>query len=180
MAFLNVSQDERALFQNEACLVINKRPGESSEFPDLDEAPAGRFFPVHRLDTPVSGCLLLAKTQVAAALLGSAFAGKEYKAEKRYWAVVEMPQKEIPAEAELVHWITENKKANKAFAYDVEEIPRDGLSGGGGRRGNARPQKAVCATGLSGRASVTSFWKLILLPGGITRYGRNLPRWGFM
>jgi 23S rRNA pseudouridine1911/1915/1917 synthase len=143
MAFLNVSQDERPLFQNEAYLVINKLPGESSGFPDLDEAPAEKFFPVHRLDTPVSGCKKKKKIQVAAAFLGSAFAGKEYKAEKRFWAVVEMPQKEIPAEAELVHWITENKKANKAFAYDVEEIPRDGLSGGGGRRGNARPQKAV-------------------------------------
>ena len=105
------------IFQNEACLVINKLAGESSEFFEFPNR-AEKLFPVHRLDTPVSGCLLLARNPKAAAFLSSAFAGQG-KVEKCYWAVVEKPKNGlvIPNEAILVHWISEDKKANKSFAF---------------------------------------------------------------
>ena len=127
---------ERVLFQNEACMVINKLPGESSEsmfsveFPELEsgkepkaeESKAeGKFpVPVHRLDMPVSGCLLLAKNPEAAAFLGAAFAEgsglNKSRVEKRYWAIIEKPRKEIPPKAELVHWLSFDQVKNKSFA----------------------------------------------------------------
>ena len=126
------------LFRNEACMVINKLPGESSEFPDLNfpldsEGPKGtsQIFPVHRLDVPVSGCLLLALSKTAAAFLGEAFrAGSrgqsgESSVEKRYWAIVEKTTRQIPQEAELVHWLSVNKKTNKTFAHETR---KDGYS----------------------------------------------------
>jgi len=118
-----ILQPERLLFQNEACFVINKLPGESSEFPQPEKDGSG--VPVHRLDQPVSGCLLLAKTPEAAAFLGAAFAHSSEvnssgggRVEKRYWAIIEKPEKEIPSEAELVHWLNFNTKTNKSFANE--------------------------------------------------------------
>ena len=109
-------------------MVINKRPGESSEFPELgtDYTPgrAGERFPVpvHRLDVPVSGCLLLARTPEAAAFLGAAFA-RHGEVEKRYWAIVEKPAGGIfPASEtrseELVHWLSFDPAKNKSFVHD--------------------------------------------------------------
>jgi len=119
------------LFQNEACLVINKLSGESSESPEIkaeEKVYQGKTFPVHRIDTPVSGCLLLARTQKAAAFLGEAFSheakggeangGESSRIIKRYWAIIEKPkttglaQKILPGEGELIHWLIEDKRAN--------------------------------------------------------------------
>lgn len=116
------------LFENDACLVINKRPGESSELPELGLAKRVSFpVPVHRLDTPVSGCLLLAKNARAAAFLAAAFARNtslegQGGVEKRYWAVVEMPAVPIPQEAELVHWLKKDNKKNKSFALSCNNV----------------------------------------------------------
>lgn len=106
------------LFQNEACLVINKLPGESSEATLAGGAEEGKLLPVHRLDTPVSGCLLLAKTQEAAAFLGAAFARKDGvgRVEKRYWAIIEKPPLPLPESAELLHYLRVDPKKNKSFA----------------------------------------------------------------
>ena len=118
------------LFQNDACMVINKLPGESSESPEIGAgAEAMDFlFPVHRLDVPVSGCQLLAKNAEAAAFLGTAFAGHDSRVEKRYWAIVEKPAGRtksfaIKPEAELVHWISIDKKVNKSFAHPTKQNP---------------------------------------------------------
>ncbi|MCL2373773.1 MAG: RNA pseudouridine synthase [Treponema sp.] len=120
----------RILFENEACLVINKLPGESSEFASPEfcasgGASAGAKFPApaHRLDTPVSGCLLLAKTPNAAAFFGSAFA--ERHVEKRYWAIVEKPAgNPLAASGDLVHWLSFNSAKNKSFAHNEEKHGR--------------------------------------------------------
>jgi 23S rRNA pseudouridine1911/1915/1917 synthase len=99
-------QESRLVFNNEACMVINKLSGESSgAFPSA----------AHRLDTPVSGCLLIAKTAHAAAFLGTAFA--EHRIEKRYWAIVEKPARDdIPESGELIHWLRFDSSKNKSFA----------------------------------------------------------------
>jgi len=112
------------IYQNEACIVINKLPGESSEHIKLDNE--GDLFPVHRLDVPVSGCLLLAKTPEAAAFLGSAFASHDSRVEKKYWAIVEKPEMEkaLPFDSELVHWLGLNSKTNKAYALAPDAISR--------------------------------------------------------
>jgi len=121
--------NDRLLFSNDACLVINKLPGESSEsiFPPGEKYPVEKFpAPVHRLDMPATGCLLLARTPGAAAFLGAAFA--ERRAEKRYWAIIEKPQAEsaLPSSCELVHWLSENKRTNKAYANSVGDTGKAG------------------------------------------------------
>ncbi len=70
----------------------------------------------HRLDRPVSGIVLFAKTSKALERLNEMF--KNGEVHKTYWAIVKnMPQK---PEAELVHWMVRNEKQNKSYAYDKE------------------------------------------------------------
>lgn len=70
----------------------------------------------HRLDRPVSGLVLFARTSKALSRLNEMFKTKEIK--KTYWAIV---KKQPPAPAgELVHWLVRNEKQNKSYAYDRE------------------------------------------------------------
>lgn len=70
----------------------------------------------HRLDRPVSGLVVFAKTSKALARLNEMFRKGEVK--KTYWAVVKTcPQVE---EGELVHYLVRNEKQNKSYAYDKE------------------------------------------------------------
>ncbi|MBR1947084.1 MAG: RluA family pseudouridine synthase [Bacteroidaceae bacterium] len=70
----------------------------------------------HRLDRPVSGVVIFAKTSKALERLNEMFRVGSVK--KIYWAIT----KERPAqpEAELECWILRNEKMNKSFAYTKE------------------------------------------------------------
>ncbi|MDD4514081.1 RNA pseudouridine synthase [Massilibacteroides sp.] len=71
----------------------------------------------HRLDRPVSGLVLFAKTSKALPRLNEMFRNGEIR--KTYWAIVKKrPPKE---EGELVHWLVRNEKQNKSYAYDTEK-----------------------------------------------------------
>lgn len=71
---------------------------------------------VHRLDRPVSGLVVFAKTSKALTRLNEMFRNGEVK--KTYWAIVrERPEEE---EGELVHYLLRNEKQNKSFAYNKE------------------------------------------------------------
>ena len=72
---------------------------------------------VHRLDRPVSGLVVFARTGKALARLNEMFRTKEVK--KTYWAIVgNCPS--LP-EGELCHWLVRNEKQNKSYAYDAEK-----------------------------------------------------------
>lgn len=73
---------------------------------------------VHRLDRPVSGLVVFAKTSKALSRLNDMFRKGEVK--KTYWAMVQTP----PAEPEgtLTNWLVRNEKQNKSYAYD-HEVP---------------------------------------------------------
>ena len=72
----------------------------------------------HRLDRPVSGIVVMARTSKALSRLSEMFRDGEVK--KTYWAIVKnMPPKN---EDELVHYLVRNEKLNKSFAYD-KEVP---------------------------------------------------------
>ena len=73
---------------------------------------------VHRLDRPVSGLVVFAKTSKALSRLNDMFRKGEGK--KTYWAMVQTP----PAEPEgtLTNWLVRNEKQNKSYAYD-HEVP---------------------------------------------------------
>ena len=71
-----------------------------------------------RLDRPVSGLVIFAKTRKALTRLHEMFRAGEVK--KTYWAVVKNAPKE--SEGELVHFLVRNEKQNKSYAYD-KEVP---------------------------------------------------------
>lgn len=71
----------------------------------------------HRLDRPVSGIVVFAKTSKALSRLNEMFKNKDIK--KTYWAIVKnMPKVE---EATLKHYLVKNEKQNKSYAYDNEK-----------------------------------------------------------
>ena len=70
----------------------------------------------HRLDRPVSGLVVFAKTSKALSRLNEMFRNGEVK--KTYWAIVKQAPKET--EGELVHYLVRNEKQNKSYAYDKE------------------------------------------------------------
>ena len=70
----------------------------------------------HRLDRPVSGLVVFAKTGKALARLNEMFRNGDVK--KTYWAIVKECPKET--EGELVHYLVRNEKQNKSYAYDKE------------------------------------------------------------
>ena len=72
----------------------------------------------HRLDRPVSGLVVFAKTSKALSRLNDMFRLGEVK--KTYWAVVKERPKEL--EGELTNWLVRNEKQNKSYAY-LKEIP---------------------------------------------------------
>jgi len=73
---------------------------------------------VHRLDRPVAGLVVFARTSKALSRLNEMF--RKGEVHKTYWAIT----KNAPAEPEgtLVNWIVRNEKQNKSYVYD-KEIP---------------------------------------------------------
>lgn len=124
----------RILYEDNHILIINKRIGEivqgdkTGDEPLCDTLKAfiaqrdgkeGRVFMgvPHRLDRPVSGIAMFAKTSKALERLNEMFRTGEVH--KTYWALtVARPE---PAEGELVHWMTRNEKQNKSYASTVKK-----------------------------------------------------------
>jgi 23S rRNA pseudouridine1911/1915/1917 synthase len=71
---------------------------------------------VHRLDRPVSGVVVFARTSKALERMNALFRNKE--TQKTYWAVVS--RKPVPSEGTLVHWLVKDEKKNKTTAYNRE------------------------------------------------------------
>ena len=73
---------------------------------------------VHRLDRPVSGLVVFARTSKALSRLSEMFRMRSVR--KTYWAIVgnQPPQ----SEGTLTHWLTRNPKNNTARAYE-REVP---------------------------------------------------------
>lgn len=73
---------------------------------------------VHRLDRPVSGLVVFAKTSKALTRLNQMF--RDGEVHKTYWAIT----KDAPKESEgmLTDWLVRNEKQNKSYAYN-HEVP---------------------------------------------------------
>ena len=121
------------LFEDNHLIAVNKRAGDIVQIDDtgdepLDEQvkkyiaakynkPNGAFLgAVHRLDRPVSGVILFAKTSKALERINLMFKSREMK--KTYWAVVRNRPK--PTEGNLVHWLVKNSQKNVTKAHDKE------------------------------------------------------------
>ena len=73
---------------------------------------------VHRLDRPVSGVVLFARTGKGLARMNTLF--RDGGVRKTYLAIV---QNRPPAqEGELTQWLVRNEQQNKSFAYDRERV----------------------------------------------------------
>ena len=80
---------------------------------------------VHRLDRPVSGLVIFARTSKALTRLNKMFA--EGEVHKTYWAIVKRSERsEVRGERNdewqtLEHWLVRNEKQNKSYAYPTEK-----------------------------------------------------------
>ena len=74
---------------------------------------------VHRLDRPVSGLVVFAKTSKALSRLNDMF--RTGDVHKTYWAIVK--RRDIATEGTLTDWLTRNERQNKSYAHE-REVPR--------------------------------------------------------
>ena len=121
------------IYEDNHIIVVNKESGEivqgdktgDAPLSDLVKAyikekyrkPGNVFLGVtHRLDRPVSGLVIFAKTSKALSRLNEMF--RKGEIHKTYWAIVKNKPKE--RQGRLTHWIVRNEKQNKSYAYDNE------------------------------------------------------------
>ena len=125
----------QVIYEDNHIIIVNKKSGEIVQGDKTGDRPLsdivkdylkekyhkpGAVFlgVVHRLDRPVSGLVVFARTSKALTRLNKMFA--EGGVHKTYWAIV----KNVPQEPEgtLAHWLVRNEKQNKSYAY-LEEKP---------------------------------------------------------
>jgi 23S rRNA pseudouridine1911/1915/1917 synthase len=141
----------RILYCDSHCVVVNKIAGEAVEgagknMTDLPrllaivlesqsdkptDLPAALPIAVHRLDVPVSGCVLFARNETALRFLNNTFnsanISNHNSAKKVYWAIVEQKQNNAlfidnsNTHVELVHWIQFDSRKNKSIAHDQHQ-----------------------------------------------------------
>jgi 23S rRNA pseudouridine1911/1915/1917 synthase len=125
--------DADILYEDNHLIAVNKRAGDIVQVDDtgdesLDEKvkryiaqkyskPNGAFLGVvHRLDRPVSGVILFAKTSKALERINKMFKGREMH--KTYYAIVR--QRPQPEAGNLVHYLIKNPQINVTKAHDKE------------------------------------------------------------
>jgi len=123
----------KILFEDNHLLVINKEAGTlvqgdaTGDKPLVElgkeyikekyEKPGAVFLGVvHRLDRPVSGVVVFARTSKALERMNELFRNKE--TQKTYWALVK--KKPANEQGNLVHWLVKDEKKNKTTAYKKE------------------------------------------------------------
>ena len=123
----------QVVYEDNHIIIVSKRSGEIVQGDKTGDEPLsetvkqyikekyhkpGNVFlgVVHRLDRPVSGLVVFAKTSKALSRLNNMF--RDGEVHKTYWAIVKnCPPSE---EGELVNWLVRNEKQNKSYAYDTE------------------------------------------------------------
>ena len=118
------------LYEDNHIIIVNKRPGEIVQGDKTGDEPLsetlknfikardnkpGNVFigVVHRLDRPVSGLVVFAKTSKALSRLNAMFASGDVH--KTYWAITRGNPN--PSEATLTHYIKSVERNNKSYAY---------------------------------------------------------------
>jgi len=180
----------RVLHRDSACVVVNKIPGEAAEgagrgmvnlpqvlvaeLPSMSATADSLALPtaVHRLDVPVSGCVVFARTGAALRFLNTAFSGGAALSggvKKHYWAIIESPENnalfsaDAAESVEFTHWIQFNPRKNKSTAYD---------EAGPGRK------KAVLRCRQAGRGDNYLFLEIELITGRHHQIRAQLERLG--
>ncbi len=122
------------LYEDNHLIIINKKSSEivqgdkTGDMPlsekvknfikQRDNKPGNVFCGVcHRLDRPVSGIVIFAKTSKALSRMNEIFRDKTIQ--KTYWAVVK--NKPPHVKQRLTHYLIKNEQANKSKAFDTEK-----------------------------------------------------------
>ena len=123
------------VYEDNHIIIVNKQSGEIVQGDKTGDTPLsdivkqyikekynkpGNVFlgVVHRLDRPVSGLVVFAKTSTALSRLNEMF--RTGDVHKTYWAIVK--KNDIAPEATLTDWLTRNERQNKSYAHN-REVP---------------------------------------------------------
>ncbi|WP_308269448.1 RluA family pseudouridine synthase [Prevotella sp.] len=123
------------VYEDNHIIIVNKQSGEIVQGDKTGDTPLsdivkqyikekynkpGNVFlgVVHRLDRPVSGLVVFAKTSKALSRLNEMF--RTGDVHKTYWAIVK--KNDIALEATLTDWLTRNERQNKSYAHN-REVP---------------------------------------------------------
>lgn len=123
------------IYEDNHLIIVNKQSGvlvqgdRTGDVPLLDLVKAyikekyhkpGEVFlgTVHRLDRPVSGLVVFARTSKALDRMNELFRSKTIQ--KTYWAVVKRQPAEL--KGKLIHWLVKNEEKNITTAY-IKEVP---------------------------------------------------------
>ena len=126
----------RIIYEDNHLIAVNKRAGEIVQGDKTGDRPLGEYIKdflkakynkpgevylgvVHRLDRPVSGVVLFAKTSKGLERMNQLF--RERATKKIYWAIVENRPEQ--AHGKLMHYLVKNEKQNKSYA---SAIPKPG------------------------------------------------------
>lgn len=81
------------------------------------EKPGAVFLePVHRIDRPVSGIVIMARTSKSLERMNEIFRRKEI--EKKYFAIVKNQPREMSGR--LIHWLIRDREKRKSFVYEKQ------------------------------------------------------------
>ena len=122
------------LYEDNHIIIVNKASGEIVQGDKTGDVPLGEsvkayikekyakpgnvFLGVtHRLDRPVSGIVVFARTEKGLSRMNALF--RDGGVEKTYVALVR--QRPTAEEGELTHWLVRNEKQNKSYAYEREK-----------------------------------------------------------
>lgn len=125
----------KVVYEDNHIIIVNKRSGEIVQGDKTGDKPLsdivkeyikekynkpGNVFlgVVHRLDRPVSGLVVFAKTSKALSRLNDMF--RTGDVHKTYWAITK--RRDIAPEGTLTDWLTRNERQNKSYAHD-REVP---------------------------------------------------------
>ena len=125
----------KVVYEDNHIIIVNKHSGEIVQGDKTGDKPLsdtvkeyikqkynkpGNVFlgVVHRLDRPVSGLVVFAKTSKALSRLNDMF--RTGDVHKTYWAVVK--RRDIATEGTLTDWLTRNERQNKSYAHE-REVP---------------------------------------------------------
>ena len=118
------------LFEDNHLIIVNKKPGDIVQGDKTGDSPLSDYVKlyikdkyakpgevflgtVHRIDRPVSGLVIFARTGKALERMNKLF--REKMVQKTYWAVVKNKPKEDFGH--LVHYLLKNEKQNKSYTY---------------------------------------------------------------
>lgn len=127
------TNDVEVLYEDNHIIAINKKSSDIVQGDKTGDVPLNeivkRFIKekynkpgevflgtIHRIDRPVSGVVIFAKTSKALERLNKMF--KEKNVQKTYWAIVKNKPEKM--EDKLIHYLKKNEKNNKSTPYNTE------------------------------------------------------------